>query len=759
MIMKRLFIFLLSAILSMSVCSQTIIPFKAGANTQTLQEPTLTQAYQNSMMQYTFSAENMSLYTEYASDNNMYEHLYMKAIGQMCEVGKAELPAFYDYVPVMSKSATVTLLGTDGSEMSNMDIWPFQQPKNISDSTASSFYRDSIFYNTNAYYPNNPVEILEYQTIGDRIYAFIRVCPIQYNPVMHKLRCFTEVNYAISNYYIPSVSSEPDDGIIRTQEDYLIVCNDSALDAVSDFVKWKEMQGFNVHVIHSNNWSTFTSVRDSVRSYYNKCNNCCYLLVAGDYDMVPAEKVENVVWHSSGQLSWGDTTRYASDYSLSCRTNNSIPQIAVGRIPSDNVSELSLILDKLIRYQRTPKYEGKALHCAFFEDNNNDGFEDNLDVRACEEIKSFIEQYGNQVDRVYYAKQNVNPLYYNKGFSGGPLPAELLKPVFPWDGNKYQIIDGINSNPNIVLYSGHGSPRFWDFLDFSTADVPLLSNTIYPIVLSMACLTGKYVDFTDAVNSRPISNLAYSLLRSFTGGASAVIASTELVTCVITEIWTMCLFDSLFPDKDFNPMLGNKVIIHASNFNHNSIGVAMLNSFSKLKKNYSSSFVYNIVSKFHCFGDPSTELYTNYPEDLSAVSVVQINDSIIVDTRGIQDCSILLIPKDEAQSNQFMRVDSITGRYVFPNITTTYNVSIQKHNSPLCYYDSYDVFLQNIEFTNGQSRRYEGRNVYIGSNVTTDAEQGHVIVHPGARLIVKGHNSVKINKNVIVEVGGTFKEE
>lgn len=755
--MQRLFIFLLSAILSMSVCSQTIIPFKAGANTQTLQEPTLTQTYQNSMMQYTFSAENMSFYTEYASDNNMYGHLYMKAIGQMCEVGKAELPAFYDYVPVMSESATVTLLGADGSEMSNMDIWPFQQPKNISDSTASSFYRDSIFYNTNAYYPNNPVEILEYQTIGDRIYAFIRVCPIQYNPVMHKLRCFTEVNYAISDYYIPSVSSEPDDGIIRTQEDYLIVCNDSALDAVSDFVKWKEMQGFNVHVIHSNNWSTFTSVRDSVRKYYNKCNNCRYLLVAGDYDMVPAEKVLYRSPKFFANTMVVDTLLYLSDYRLSC-INNKGQLFSSGRIPSDNLTDLHNILSKIIFYQKHPMYMGKAMVCGFFKDENLNTFEDNYNIYACENVKNFLEQRNMEVTRVYSKDPyNATPYYYRNAQS---LPLDLQQPLFAWNGWQDDIISGLNSDPNCIMSICHGLPFFWSTFNFSVLSLPALSNSIFPIVLSFSCNTGQYAKLNkDLTTSNIRRTLAYEFLKIQNKGASAVIAPTATIVDTYTETWALCWFDAIYPNEELTCMLNRKNLPHANNKFSYSIGDAMINATTCYKQFYGASTDDNLYKELHCFGDPSTELYTNSSEDLSIVEIKQINDSIIVDTHGIQDCSVMLIPKDEAQSNQFMRVDSITGRYVFPNITTTYNVSIQKHNSPLCYYDSYDVFLQNIEFTNGQSRRYEGRNVYIGSNVTTDAEQGHVIVHPGARLIVKGHNSVKINKNVIVEVGGTFKEE
>ena len=74
------------------------------------------------------------------------------------------------------------------------------------------------------------------------------------------------------------------------------------------------------------------------------------------------------------------------------------------------------------------------------------------------------------------------------------------------------------------------------------------------------------------------------------------------------------------------------------------------------------------------------------------------------------------------------------------------------------YIDSYDIYLQNFEFNDG-TYHYEGRNVYIGENVTNEAPQGNVIVKPNAHLTVKGLQSVLTTDHFEVKVGGTFNIE
>lgn len=748
----------MSAQICLSAYSQTVIPFQTGGNSQTLTAPILTHTYQGNVLKYTFSAENMSLYTEFASDNNMYAHLYMKSIGFTSEVGKAELPTFYDYVPVASENATVNLINTNGSEIPNMDIWPFQQPVNISDSISYPFYRDSLFYATNAYYPNNPVEILEYQTIDDRVYAFIRVCPIQYNPVQRKVRCFSEINYSISNYYIPSSASEPDDGIIRTQEDYLIVCNDSALDAISDFVEWKEMQGFNVHVIHSSNWNQYSSVRDSVKAYYRNCGNCRYLLIAGDYEMVPAEIIEEITMYSNGQYTWSDTARYVSDFNLSCTKTLNNPQFSIGRIPCANITEIHSVLDKIYRYQSNPSYSGIAVNCSYFSDKDRNGEEDYISILACENIKSFLESCGYNVSRVYNADNPENLQSYNR-FYAGSLSQDLLYPIFLWNGWTMDVINGFNSNPNIFLYIGHGMPAFWYNFNFYTGNILQLTNSIYPIVLSLGCQNGQYVDILNSDMAINKKNIAYELLKNDSCGASAVIAPTCEIRTFFTEIWAQCWYDAIIANKDMVSLLNKKQIPHNAKKETHTIGDAMIGALVRYRKYYGGGYNEKLYKSLLCFGDPSTELYTDYPEDISIVEVKQINDSIIVDTHGIEDCSVLLIPKDPTEKHLYMRADSITGRFVFPDIVTSYNVSVQKHNCALCFYDSYDIYLQNLELTNGVTRRYEGRNVFIGRNIIDEVSYGDVIVRNGANLFVKAYNKVKTSNHFKVETSGIFKIE
>ena len=61
-------------------------------------------------------------------------------------------------------------------------------------------------------------------------------------------------------------------------------------------------------------------------------------------------------------------------------------------------------------------------------------------------------------------------------------------------------------------------------------------------------------------------------------------------------------------------------------------------------------------------------------------------------------------------------------------------------------------------FNNGVYR-YEGRNIFIGKDVTTEAPQGNVVVKPNTTLTIKGIQSVQTTDNFEVKSGGTFKIE
>ena len=757
--MRRIVTSIIGFVVICSIYSQSIIPFKKGVNLQELIGPTVEKEIQGNSAIYTICFNNAQLISE-SVKGRIYQHISVSNTGLFYKVGQPKLPMYYSYTPVMNMRTKVRLIDAEYIDYYNIDIYP-SQPLSVYSDTISdmTFEINNDIYNKNSYLPQNIVEIEGIHEYKGTLLAKICTAPVQYNPAQRKIRCYSKIVYAIDNIQI---SENINRNSQQSQDDYFIVCTDSAIVTLSDFIGWKKKQGFRVHLIHKNYWNSSTEVWDSIHSNYALCNLSSrkFLLLVGNHSMVPSTVVINSF----------DRCRYTTDYQYACMNNQTdgIPDIAIGRIPCNNQTELMLIADKIIKYQKTPQYSGNAVNIGFFEVMNNNVQEKTRLVRTSEDIKSYIEGFGYNCIRIYKASEGGNPMYYSDFFADGALlPNYLRFPYFLWDGNATDIVNEINLNPNIVLYNGHGSYDSWSSKSFMSSNISQLYNSFFPIALSIACETGQYAYvFTNDLIIQRIC-LAYELLKKNNRGMSSIIAATSDIYAGISEMWEAGWCETMFPEPGLNLNMGqyfgqnhNYITDFCFYPNDYTIGNAFNGACIKVLSQFetSNNYAESTIHRMHTFGDPSSELYTGIPEDLSVVDVKQVNDSIIINTNGIQNCKVLLIPKDESQSNLFMMADSISGRYAFPNVSTSYNISIQKHNCALKYYDSYDVYLQNKEFNNG-AFHYEGRNVYIGKNVTNEAPQGNVVVNPNAHLTVKGIQSVQTTDNFEVKSSGTFNIE
>ena len=748
--MKSLIICFFFCVLCCESHAQTIIPFWNGADTNKLVEPTIIPNKQGPTITYSINIENAVSHHIYHNQKE-YSRLYIKNFGYCVKHGFPELPAYTDLIPISDNNTDLMLVNTVYKEIDNFSLYPSQI--SINDTICNDFYFNPTIYNQNKFYPDSIITLKEIQEFKGIKYAVLNIYPVQYNPVTKTIRCYSKIEYSLKNCLEPSKTVQTNQ--VSNRDDYFVICKNNVQHILSDFITWKYRQGYKVHVISKTQWLSSEEVKDSVNSHLANCdtNTRKFMLIVGDHLAVPADVIDY------------NSEQYVTDYYYACLGNNNynrssyLINFAVGRIPYASQADLAIILAKIIDYQQSPQYSGKALVCAKFDSNNN--MESRRNIKNSEEIKDYMANFNINTQRVYYANANISPKYYSNWLSfGEEIPLELQRPYFSWNGCASDIVSSINTNtPNIIMYNGHGTRMGWYDIGFDTCHVHQLFNSLYPIVICNSCWNGCYATVNSdlSVTNRP--SLAYEFLKKTNGGASAVLAYTNTIMAQFGDVLPAACFDTFFPEPGLIPVVSPYLIYYAFGdyYNDYTVGNAMNGAKTKLMRyfNSSSNYVLSLCERFHCFGDPSSELYTRQPEDLSVVSVKQINDSIIINTNGIQNCKVLLIPKDESQSDLFMMADSISGRYVFPNVSTSYNISIQKHNCALKYYDSYDVYLQNIEFNNGVYR-YEGRNIFIGKDVTTEAPQGNVVVKPNTTLTIKGIQSVQTPNNFEVKSGGTF---
>lgn len=258
------------------------------------------------------------------------------------------------------------------------------QPATVS-STVGSFKSDGFF-------PAAIVKCEPLQVYRDRPIATVAITPMQYDSENAKIRIYTRISYKLSYeastrtavqaktlhtvseddpFLTSYVINPPADSNIKRAggsivipdimnsmlpEGYLIITTPKFQSAVTEFVKWKKMLGFNVTVKYDNNW-TVEKVSNAVKQQWDKDGNLCYLLIVGDLNNVPGEEL-GLFGHS--------------DFKYACFDGNKdfIPDLYYGRIPVNTNQEANIVFSKIINYERNPPIDNNfystATHCSFF---------------------------------------------------------------------------------------------------------------------------------------------------------------------------------------------------------------------------------------------------------------------------------------------------------------------------------------------------------------------------------------------------------
>jgi len=199
----------------------------------------------------------------------------------------------------------------------------------------------------------------------------------------------------------------PSDQLMQTY-DYVIITDDDLIDSItaSGFIDWKESIGFNVKIVSITD-SEITSqsgidiaeqIRNFLRQYYAEWG-INYVLIVGNYEKIPMRycypdpnnhrfdifdytagevptdyyyadlsNADFVSWDSDGDGYYGEFGQDAPDF---------VPEVAVGRIPTNNAARITYTLDKTIAFEQdTSDWKTNALNAGaffYFTNQNNNG--------------------------------------------------------------------------------------------------------------------------------------------------------------------------------------------------------------------------------------------------------------------------------------------------------------------------------------------------------------------------------------------------
>ncbi len=211
--------------------------------------------------------------------------------------------------------------------------------------------------------------------------------------------------------------------------------------------------------------------------------------------------------------------------------NDGAPDMAIGRLPADTLSDATTIVGKIASYGTSSPSTGVLIVGDHNDENNFHG--------AISGLVSLVG-HGKTAQPICLDPDPVDASYPNIGTCVGAASVHT------------GVINAINGGVALVNWVGHGEQTSWSMQDvFNTGDLGSLTNAGHlPIALTMDCLNGYFQDPT-------AETMAESLLLSPNGGAAAVFASSALTLFESQVPVNQALYQQLFGTT--GPRLGDAI--------------------------------------------------------------------------------------------------------------------------------------------------------------------------------------------------------
>ena len=411
-----------------------------------------------------------------------------------------------------------------------------------------------------------------------------------------------------------------------TTEDMLVISyktKDTSFSEATDSLKeWKKNLGYRVHVVERGVWTP--EIVDSIIKYhYNHDQNLTTVLIMGTHGVTPLKYRH----------------RCLTDLSYMCMDgpNDSIPDVAYGRVLANCKQHVDAYVAKVIKYEKglysSPEvYDRAFLATKYWSDEPNGRF-----LPTLEDVHSILSSYDIDAQRIYTADPGHYPTVWYPHYQNGgihsvaePIPDYLRYPQFAWAGTKYDIINAFNGGVNLGIYNGHGGTDRWSGFTFLDSDCRNFTFTnSAPLVFSIACSTADHTRYANCITAE--------LFRQ-RSGAIAVIASTfetylgwsdALLLGMIDAIWpNVYSFDGWSDSTTRTPVYNLYDILNSGHLRlelENGGGYWDCGNIATDK----SEIDYNRET-FSVFGDPTINYTTKAPTPFSSVTCLSTDKYLTI---------------------------------------------------------------------------------------------------------------------------------
>ena len=410
------------------------------------------------------------------------------------EAGEPDVPM--TGIPVMIGDRArmdVRVIDAEYMDFEGIDIAPSKGDfsRQIDPETVPYTYGEC--YDKDEFFPAKNLDIREPYIIRDFRGQNMAVYPFAYNPVTKTLRVY--YNMTVEMYKVDDTGANAfttrKDNTVRLDPDFkdmyqrhfinyeasiakytpiddngdlLIICYDSFISNMTNFVNWKKTRGINTTIVgKSTAGSTYSAIKTYIQNQYNANNNITHVLLVGDVGQIPGYS------YSGGGSSYSGLGDNAYGQIVG---NDVYNDIIIGRFSASSATQVNTQVNRTITYEK--ELTTSATWCqnglGISASAGNGGHYNEDDYQHIENLRTDLLNYGYST--VYQDYKSV---------SGYPSSTTTT------------ISNHINSGVGIINYCNHGEETGWQSHYYMNSNVnALTNNNKLPFIFSVACLVGKY---------------------------------------------------------------------------------------------------------------------------------------------------------------------------------------------------------------------------------------------------------------------------
>ncbi|MCB2221353.1 MAG: T9SS type A sorting domain-containing protein [Bacteroidetes bacterium] len=559
--------------------------------------------------------------------------------------GAPNLPGSGRYIAVpQGATASVRIVNYRTETFKNVNIAPAPRIPWETEVGPLDYAKDLTIYNTDKFYPENPVKISDPDVIRGIDVVMLGVTPFQYNPVTRELLVYRDIEIEVifdggtdqfgddrlrSRWWDPILSDvllnyeslpKPDyNQSFQATEDmgceYLIVTptNPEFLQWADSIKQFRTLQGISTDVMTvedcgGNNVNTLETFFNNAYNTWDVVPSA--VLILGDYGTNSATSITSPIWNNYcvSDNIWADVT------------GNSMPDIIFARMTAQNAAQLEVMVTKFLDYERTPPTDPDFYNHPI----SALGFQTERWFQICSEtVAGFWEStmgketvrvnktyIGNPLSDPWSTATNTSTVLNYFGPNGlGYIPATPGQVNCTWNGTAQNVVNAINAGSFMLQHRDHGFEQGWGEPAFTSSNINSLTNTDLIFVWSINCLTGKY-NYSSEVFSEKFHRYTYNGQNS---GALAINAASEVSYSFVNDTYVWGAYDNMWPN--FMPTYGSEVDERG-----------LLPAFAQAAGKYflqASNWPYNTNNKevtynlFHHHGDAFTVVYSEVPMNLN----------------------------------------------------------------------------------------------------------------------------------------------